>query len=203
MSIEWIVFDLGGVVIDVDFNQFYSALPSSVQDSASARKKDVVQAFNDYEGASGRVAPGVLFDALRKIFAHAVDDQQIIAAINAVLGKEKKDVCALIEKLSSRYRIACLSNTNHIHWEVLTTRYPVFAHFTLSLASHVLGHSKPDPRIYVEAQSLLGAPPESLFFVDDKPENVRAARDLRWNATVYSDYAALETALSQSGVVWR
>ena len=200
MSIEWIIFDLGGVVIDVDFDQFFTALPANVKDVVAARRADVVKAFGEYESGSGSIPPAVLFDSLREIFGCSVEDQQIVTAVNAVLGKEKGEVCSLIKDLSARYRIACLSNTNHIHWEVLTTKYPVFDHFELTLASHMLGYSKPDPRIYSEAQKQFGSAPEALFFIDDKPENVRAARDLRWNAAVYSDYASLERDLSQAGV---
>lgn len=105
---------------------------------------------------------------------------------------------------------ACLSNTNHAHWQRLVgadgqNEYPAVAELRHQLASHLLGCSKPDPRIYAlayakfcealsrEAGSEAGRSgpaataaarlrPSDVLFFDDLAENVVAARRAGWTA---------------------
>jgi glucose-1-phosphatase len=93
---------------------------------------------------------------------------------------------ALIEQLEQlpNLRTACLSNTNHAHWQQLTQpggEYPGVLRLHTRLASHELGLNKPDPRIYERAAELLGQPPEQILFFDDLPDNVAAAREAGWH----------------------
>jgi HAD superfamily hydrolase (TIGR01509 family) len=86
---------------------------------------------------------------------------------------------------------ACLSNTNHSHWVRLVgedgkAEYPAVAELEHRLASHRLGCLKPDARIYELAyarfceQAVVA--PRDVFFFDDLPENVSAARAVGWSA---------------------
>ncbi|MCG9895120.1 MAG: HAD-IA family hydrolase [Fimbriimonadaceae bacterium] len=54
------------------------------------------------------------------------------------------------------------------------------------VASCTVGCRKPDPAFYAAVQSLLNAPPERLWFVDDSEENVESARQAGWNAHLYA-----------------
>lgn len=182
MSIEWIVFDLGGVVVDVEFSRFFTTLPVSAQSSALAHRDRIIALFAEYEGQSGRMPVAQLFDDLRALLGGYLGDDDFVAAINSVLVGEKKAVAAAIEKLAQQYQIACLSNTNHVHWDTLNVKFPCFQFFKLKLASHLIGYSKPDLRIYQIAQEQFGVDLEKILFFDDKPENVTAARQLGWSA---------------------
>lgn len=78
---------------------------------------------------------------------------------------------------------AALSNTNHAHWERLTT-YPTLKRLRHRLASHELGLAKPDIAIYREAEKRLGASASSILFFDDLPENIEGARQAGWDAVL-------------------
>lgn len=200
LEIDWIVFDLGGVVINVDFNNFFSALPAVATERVLAHRAQIVQMFSQYENRSGGMLPDELFRDLRELLALPLEDQQIISAINAILGEEKQDVCGAIKKLAQNYQIACLSNTNHIHWEALTTRYQVFRFFRIQMASQLLGYSKPDQRIYQKAVEELSTVPERILFFDDKLENVEAAQRSGWNARQFVDFSGFVADLKAAGV---
>jgi FMN phosphatase YigB (HAD superfamily) len=45
--------------------------------------------------------------------------------------------------------------------------------------------------------------PERLLFFDDLPANVRAARELGWHASVYTDPPAAAAILAEAGLLER
>jgi putative hydrolase of the HAD superfamily len=69
-----------------------------------------------------------------------------------------------------------LSNLGDAMEAGIRARFPwleAFAHHTFS---HRLGIAKPDPAIYAHAAEGLGTPPERILFIDDRAENIEAAR---------------------------
>lgn len=79
-----------------------------------------------------------------------------------------------------------LSNMGDAMEDGITARFPWVSNFTERTFSHRLGIAKPDERIYRHAISGLGVPPEQILFLDDRPENVEAARALHMQAIQYS-----------------
>ena len=86
--------------------------------------------------------------------------------------------------LASGMRIGILSNTCAAHWDWIirqawsATEGP-FEHTILSFE---VGSMKPDVKIYVAAESAAAVPAERILFLDDKGENVAAAKQRGWNA---------------------
>lgn len=62
------------------------------------------------------------------------------------------------------------------------------------------GIAKPDPAIYRLAARRAGLPPTALVFVDDKPLNVAAARELGMRGLVYTDAASLRREMRALGL---
>jgi FMN phosphatase YigB (HAD superfamily) len=86
---------------------------------------------------------------------------------------------------------ACLSNTNHSHWQRLAgldgrREYSAVPELRHRLASHLVGYIKPDPQIYRLAHATFSEAgavrPEGIIFFDDLAENVSAARSAGWTA---------------------
>ncbi|MWV26917.1 HAD family hydrolase [Aurantiacibacter rhizosphaerae] len=68
----------------------------------------------------------------------------------------------------------------------------------------VSGHekvAKPDPAIYAIAEARFGMPPQQLFFIDDKAENIAAAKARGWHGHVFTDAETLEADLRQRGLL--
>jgi putative hydrolase of the HAD superfamily len=63
-----------------------------------------------------------------------------------------------------------------------------------------LGRIKPDPRIYAEADALLGTTSDEVLFFDDRAENVAAARRHGWDAHVWIDPSTALAVLGARGV---
>ncbi len=82
---------------------------------------------------------------------------------------------ALIAEVASRVPVAIWSNTDPIHWAVLS---PSLLAITNNVApSFALGAMKPQPPYFAHALSLCGVPPGEVFFVDDRADNIAAAHN--------------------------
>jgi len=72
-----------------------------------------------------------------------------------------------------------------------------FAHHTFS---HRLGIAKPDAAIYHHAAQGLGVAEEEILFIDDREENIAAARSVGMTALQYSDHVAFVAAMRDAGL---
>ena len=82
----------------------------------------------------------------------------------------------------------------------IRTHFPWLAAFTHHTFSHRLGIAKPDPAIYLYAAQGLNTPPAHILFVDDKPENIQAARSAGMVAVQYTVYEAFVTEMKRLGL---
>jgi putative hydrolase of the HAD superfamily len=71
-------------------------------------------------------------------------------------------------------------------------RLPWLAPFNPRLFSGHLGAVKPEPRIYALALAALNAEPEDVNFIDDRPENIRAANRVGWRATLFTSVGQID-----------
>jgi FMN phosphatase YigB (HAD superfamily) len=113
---------------------------------------------------------------------------------------EDAEVIELVRRapVAQRY---LLSNTNVIHWEWITRRYPhVLQGFDRLIVSQECGLEKPDPAIFEHVMALSGRPPEAHLFIDDIPAYVEAARTLGFDGIVHTDATALRAALAERGL---
>jgi len=103
----------------------------------------------------------------------------------------------LLSGLRRRHRIACLSNTNSAHWARLDGIEDVF---DLCIASHITGYLKPDRETYEDALRRLGVGAAQVFFFDDLPGNVAAARAVGIQAFQVKGVAETASALRALGI---
>ena len=104
---------------------------------------------------------------------------------NGILRGEYAGATELVQDIHARgWQSACLSNTNAIHWEVLTdpAYFPAVAALNHKLASHLLNLEKPSPAIYRHFEEATASDPTEIVFFDDLPANVEAARACGWSA---------------------
>jgi putative hydrolase of the HAD superfamily len=200
MNIQWIVFDLGGVVVEIDEGSIYRELAKLSSEAAAEIKSRVTEAGLWAEMRVGKMSEASLFLALERIIGRKAPEEDLRRCVNAELKGEIRPMVALIEALSTRHKLACLSNTNSIHWGFMLQNYPVFDRFHMKLASQQLGLEKPHREIYDAGARELGARPGDCLFIDDRIENVRGALDAGWQAWHYQDFGEFMGALRAAGI---
>ena len=185
MEIKNIIFDFGGVVLDIDpqltVNEFVKLGFSSFEKLMSSEfSEEIIAKFE-----RGILTPELFRTKLKSYLELDVTDQEIDDAWNSLLYDIPSERIEIIEKVKEKYNIYLLSNSNEIHYDLfvrdlqLRFGYREFdelfhkAYFSFDL--HLL---KPNPEIYEFVMNQHGLVPEETLFIDDKIENIRAARNL-------------------------
>ena len=95
-----------------------------------------------------------------------------------------------------------LSNVGDAMEAGVLARFPALAAFDHHTFSHRLGIAKPDAGIYRHAVGGLGVPVGEILFVDDREENVRAAREVGMVAVQYTGHAGFVEEMGRLGLGW-
>ena len=181
-GIKNIIFDLGGVLLNVDYKLSEAAFSQiGIEDYKSYFKQDYsAELFENLE--KGTITDTSFYDAFRALFGTSNTNAEIRQAWNAMLGKFIPDNLQILKNAAKQYKVYLFSNTNQIHYECFRNIYfEQFGdnnfdnHFITAYYSHICGWRKPDPQAYInllEAEGLIAA--ETLF-IDDTGKNIIGA----------------------------
>src|SRR5438270_4520430 len=73
----------------------------------------------------------------------------------------------LVAATAEQMTVACLSNTNEVHWAAGAHQWPLLQRFDRTFLSFELGMVKPDPEIFVHVVNELAVDPPRVLFLDD------------------------------------
>jgi 2-haloacid dehalogenase len=109
---------------------------------------------------------------------------------------------ALVERLAGAgVPLFCLTNFGDEFWQMFRPTQPIFDHFADIIVSGVEKVAKPDSRIYEIVEQRSGRDGAALFFADDNPDNIAAAKARGWDAHLFTDSASLEAQLVEAGLL--
>ena len=109
---------------------------------------------------------------------------------------------AIVERLAAAgVPLFCLTNFGDEFWQMFRPTQPIFDHFADIIVSGVEKVAKPDARIYEIVEERSGRAGDALFFTDDNPANIDAAKARGWDAHLFTDAAALEAQLVRAGTL--
>lgn len=100
---------------------------------------------------------------------------------------ENAEMVALARSLRGVKKRHLLSNTNELHVEFFTEKFPIISEIEGFTYSHQEKMGKPDARIYQRALERAGADAAHSLFIDDREENVVAARQIGMRSVHYAD----------------
>lgn len=182
-QIKNIIFDLGGVILNLDPDAQIKAFEAlGVPDFNRLYSKGSQSAlFVDLE--TGMISPEIFRKRLREQLSIELPDELIDKAWNAILKDFPAEHIRLLVQLKTRFRLFLLSNTNAIHYEVFSqTLRAGFGYNDLRelmekvYYSHQVGLHKPDPRIFEFVLEDAALSPEETLFIDDSEQHVNSAR---------------------------
>tara|TARA_R110002012_G_scaffold85496_2_gene213261 strand:- start:4923 stop:5540 length:618 start_codon:yes stop_codon:yes gene_type:complete len=185
-GIKHLVFDLGGVIIDLDTQATFKAFEKISGTPMVEWVKGVheSQLFLDYE--QGLVGDAEFRDGLRDLCGVELTDEVLDKAWNAMLGAIPMHRINKVIELGKTYRTFVLSNTNGIHERAFnqilldSSGNPTLDHFFHKVYfSHVMKMRKPETEIYQTVLEENNLNPREVLFLDDKPENLRGAEKLK------------------------
>jgi glucose-1-phosphatase len=183
--IQNIIFDFGGVVLDIDPSMTLRELENLGIENTEVFMTDNFQenVINKFE--RGIITPEQFRQKVREALEAELTDQEIDEAWNALLLDIPKERIAVLEAAKENYRMFLLSNSNEIHYDVyvrdlqLRFGYREFDQlFDKSYFSFDLHLSKPNPEIFEFVINQHQLVPEETLFIDDTLEHILAARKL-------------------------
>jgi HAD superfamily hydrolase (TIGR01509 family) len=182
-DIKNIIFDLGGVILNIDTRKTAMALEqlgvSNLQGHMS--QPALVSFFNDYE--SGKIDDNAFVAKLRSLAAKGATEQDIVDAWNALLLDFPSDRIELLKSLRKKYRLFLLSNTNAIHYNkfqqqiYLQTGSYLEDFFEQTYYSHTIKLRKPDVACYQFVLQESKLDPRETIFLDDSEINLVGAKE--------------------------
>ena len=87
-------------------------------------------------------------------------------------------------------------------WQTIEARLGLSRHLRWTAVSCLTGLRKPDPAAYLDAARRVGRPPSACVFVDDRPENVAAARAVGMMGVVCVEAETLRAELGALLAPW-
>ena len=190
-----LLFDLGGVLVEnVGFERFNALLPSPVPSEELKTRWLTSPAVRSFE--TGNCTPEIFARNVVSDWHLALSPNDFLEAFTYWPRGLYAGASELLVALRERYVVACLSNSNAIHWQ----RFNGFReHFDFSLASHLLGEVKPDPQCFRRALQECNATVGEVAFFDDSLTNVTAARSLGIEAFHVNGLTEVRRSLKESG----
>lgn len=199
-KIRAIIFDIGRVLIRIDVARamkgMASGLSISPEELWSAIEKD--PRWKDWQ--EGRISARDWHLHVKQRFGGSVSFKEFTEIWNRVLDPEPIHGKELFEKLSKKYRLALLSNTDPIHVAHMEKEYDFISFFPARIYSCAVGASKPSPIIYREALRTCRVRAEEAVYIDDIGDYVEAAKRLGMAGVQFQSPARLGLALRELGV---
>ncbi|SHE80364.1 putative hydrolase of the HAD superfamily [Microbulbifer donghaiensis] len=174
-DIELIIFDLGGVLVELQPHPFPLAwLPDGQTfDSAGWFNSKTALQFE-----CGKISPDDFARGLQQELDLDVSTAEIIDQFTRWPIGLYEGAHDLLLQLMRSHRLAALTNTNALHWPRLIDEFHLPQYFSKIFSSHQMALAKPDPRAFHHVLEAMAVAPERVLFFDDNPTNVASATQL-------------------------
>ena len=206
--IKNILFDLGGVIVDLDMEQLSRGFRSLGMSKwfMWLRKRTIKKYFSRY--MRGTISTPDFVAWMKSHCGKNTTDEEVKNMFNSVLVALPDHVLGMIDQLHEQHSTYLLSNINDLHYNAVLDRWfggeraNITQHFDKVFFSHEMGLEKPDPEIFRQVAQQSDIRPEETVFIDDTQENLDSAKRLGFH-TLLADRErkwekALRDLLSQS-----
>lgn len=180
-----IIFDLGGVILNIDYNktsQAFKALGMTNFDELYSQAKQS-NLFDDFE--TGSMSEFQFRNEIRSISGMDLLDEDIDNAWNAMLLDMPLERIEFLEALSKSKPLYLLSNTNEIHvkrFEADMKVQGLFDRFTCVFQNYYysssLGQRKPDAAAFMHVCTQNDLEPSKTLFIDDSVQHIHGAKEI-------------------------
>jgi FMN phosphatase YigB (HAD superfamily) len=197
MNIRNVVFDVGGVLLELRYEPFIRYLADAGIDM---RDLPGWLARVDLAGHErGEHTGEQLLSRIAALANRPLDPDDMRARWLDMFDRSEQ-MFALATGLMADYRVHLLSNAGDLHWNHLHRLHGLDSLVHGACASFRVGAIKPESRIYRKAEAMFGLDPAATVFIDDLAPNVVGARECGWHAIHHTSPAATRAQLKALGV---
>lgn len=180
-GIKNIIFDLGGVLLNIDPKKTIEAFGALGMEQLIGDKGLSYDHEIFYQMEQGQITPDEFRDGVRQLLSANISSEEIDAAWTAMLLDFPAFRVELLRKLRKEFKVYLFSNTNAIHVEKYHSNFrnqhgfEVSTLFEKDFYSNEIGFRKPTLASFYEIIRLSGINPSESLFIDDSLQNVEAA----------------------------
>lgn len=183
LKIRNIIFDFGGVIINISHSKLEDAFRELGVRNFSELFNQAIQSdlFQQFE--KGKVTPAEFRRSLKSISGLNVTDNELDEAWNQIIGDYPHERIDLLRRIKSNYRLFLLSNTNVIHFDYYIGKFSNEFGFEFrslfdgTYWSFQRGKRKPDTEAFTDVLGSHGLEAGETLFIDDSKQNILAARE--------------------------
>jgi glucose-1-phosphatase len=184
MMIRNIIFDLGGVLLNIDYQKTIDSFKKLGLKNFDEMYSQASQ-FNLFDDLEvGRIGEEKFVKAIKKKLPTEIEEQDILKAWNAMLLDFPIERFEMLKKVSKNYKIYLLSNTNIIHLKEYIKYldnhfgYENFKNcFKKVWLSHEVNMRKPHPETFLKLLATEQLFVEETLFIDDSIQHVEGAKE--------------------------
>jgi 2-haloacid dehalogenase len=199
--VDAVVFDVGGVLIDWDPRHLYRKIFDDAAEMERFLAEVCTVAWNEQADAGRPIA-----EITAELCRGHPDKRPLIESFYARFPEMMKDALhdtvTLLERLHAQaVPLYVLSNFSAETFPHARKRFNFFECFTDMVISGAEGLKKPDPRIFELLTCRFSLAPARTLFIDDRQDNVEAARDAGWQAVRFTSAEQLALDLDALGLL--
>jgi glucose-1-phosphatase len=196
-----ILFDLGGVLVDVESVAALQRLLGKPlpQEEVWQRWLTASAWVSTFE--SGQCTPEAFAAGIVAEWGLTVTAEAFLADFRYWPKRLFPGVREMLALLAPHYTLACLSNTNSVHWPHIRDTLGLRGLLHRYYLSHEIGHLKPARAAFGHVLADLGCAPHGVVFLDDNQLNVDAAQAVGLQAYRTVGIAEVQAALRSLGLL--
>ena len=191
-NIDTLIFDFGGVIINLDYRKPVDEFKKlGIFNSKKLySKKEQTKLFDSLE--CGQISDENFLNEIRKK-SNTNNLELIKKAWNSILLNIPKERVHLLKKLSSKYKIFLLSNTNSIHLKEIISSYGekkwknFISIFNDVYFSNQIGMRKPNENIFFYVINKNKLDVSKTLFIDDSLQHIKTAKKIGFKTYHLSD----------------
>lgn len=201
-EIEAIIFDFGGVIIQLNYQATIDAFKKLGIENFDVMYSQAQQSnlFDDIE--TGKISSQRFINGLLDYLPPNISPNKVVEAWNAMILNVPKQNIDLLDELSKKYRIFLLSNTNELHitqayrnWNKVAEK-PINTYFEKIYLSHEIGMRKPNGEIFELVCKENNLNLKTTLFIDDSEQHIIGAQTIGLKTIHHKSNELLQTLFS-------
>lgn len=197
-DITTLIFDLGGVIVDLDWDLCVENFRKIGVEKMDLLLSTTLQRGFILAYERGEISTEEFRCEVRKFTSKNVSDAEIDYAWTSLLVDVPKEKLQLLLDLKKKYRILMLSNTNELSFEFCKNNFfsqkghTINDYFDECYLSYKMHANKPELDIFEKLLEDAGLQADECLFLDDGIQNVKAANALSFHTEYIEPYSSID-----------
>jgi glucose-1-phosphatase len=199
--IKTIIFDLGKVIVPFELDNQMKILETvcDLKHTEISEKIFAAEELGLFE--TGKISAKNFFETLKELLGLRMNFDEFVTAWNSIFLLEPIISEDLIEKLSKKYRLIILSDTNELHFNFIKQNFPILRFFDDFVLSYEVGFLKPAAEIFQAAVEKANCAANECLFTDDREGNIAGALKFGINAILFTSAEQFENEIRRQKLI--